>query len=123
MSGGSQVNKILIPAGTVPVATTINFDTPDARCLLVTVTLETWTSGTVTVTINGVSASGKAKALLASTALGAAATTLLTVCPVGVVTASANSIANLPIPPTCQVVVTVSSPVGIAYHVDVATTP
>lgn len=119
----TQQNRILIPIGTTPVAETIDFQTPDCVSLIVTVTLEAYTSGSVTVTINGVSASGEAKLLLASTALGAAATTVLRVCPVGVLAASANVVANAPVPPTCQIAVTVSSPVGITYHVDVATTP
>ena len=118
-----QVNTVVVPAATVPVAKTFTLNTPDARCLVVTVVLETWTSGTVTVTLNGISAAGDATLLLASSALGAAATTTLTVCPVGVLAASANVVANKPIPPTVEVAVTVSSPVGIAYHVSLATTP
>ena len=117
-----QVNANVIPIGSVPVAGTVNVNTPNATSLIVTIDVEAKTSGTFTVEIFGVSATGAQHALLTSASLGGSTgVTTLTVCPVGVLAASANVIANAPVPPTIALTTAVSSPVGITYHVDVAT--
>lgn len=65
-------------------------------------------TGTLTVTINGKDpVSGKYYPLLTSTALAGTATTVLRVGPL--LTAAANLVAALPVPPTFQIVAVVAT--------------
>lgn len=106
-------------------AQTAAFTSPDqlnvnGHALHVITNLTTLTGGTspsITVTVNGKSASGVYYPLLVGAAIAAVGTQVLKIGPA--LTAAANSIANDWVPRTFQVVVTVAgAPTGLAYTVD-----
>lgn len=101
----------LLASGANPAAgNSGDLDNPDCRGVVVVVDITAFTSGSITVIIEGKDpVSGKYYTLLSSAALAAAATTTLTVYPGAVVTANVSANANLP--RIYRVRWTVSSPV------------
>lgn len=79
-----------------------DFDTATGKGLIVVVDITALTAGTVTITVEGKDeVSGKYYTLLASTAIAATGTTVLTIYPG--LTAAANSVANNVTPTKCRV--------------------
>jgi tagatose-1,6-bisphosphate aldolase non-catalytic subunit AgaZ/GatZ len=82
----------------------------------IVVDITAWTAGSLTVTLQGYdSASGKYYTILASTALAAAATTVLRVGPA--LTVAANSVANFALPKELRVLLTHADATSITYSV------
>lgn len=115
-------NQVLLAAGQTATQT-VNLtgvhalgNTLVGRKLVVVVNISVFTSGTLTVAINGVSASAYSYAILTSAALGAAATTPVQVGPG--LPATANVSANAVLPSQVQVVATVSGGGSLTYGID-----
>jgi hypothetical protein len=93
---------------TAATYTSADLDNAAGTFLDVIVDITARTTGTVTITINGLDpVSGKYYPLLTSAVLAAVATTVLRVGPM--LTAAANLVAALPVPPTFQVVAVVGT--------------
>jgi hypothetical protein len=86
------------------------------RSLVVVIDITAFTSGTLTVTIKGITPAGVVYTILASAALGAAAITTLKVGPG--LTASTNVAANDVIPDQIQVIVAEASTPVFTYSVE-----
>lgn len=103
-ASGGAFNSVSRAAGTF-----VSADLDNAAGTFLDIIVDiTVLTGTLTITINGKDpVSGQYYPLLTSTALAATATTVLRVGPM--LTAAANLIANLPVPPTFQVVAVVAT--------------
>lgn len=115
----NNVTGAVIAAGATASNAGVNVTTYNASKLVIVVNISAFTSGSLTVTINGTSSSSYTYPLLTSAALAAVAVTPLRIFPGA--TASANAVANDMVPRTVQVVTTVSGTLtyGIDYELGV----
>lgn len=108
--------SILPSAARTTLQATGDMDTGGSQFLNVVVDITAYTSGNITVTIQGKdTASGKYYTLLTSAALGAAATTRLKVGPT--ITAAANTIAQDYLPAFVRISVAVADATSITYSI------
>lgn len=116
-----DTGAILPSAARTTLQTTGDIDTGGSPFLNVVVDITAYTSGNITVTIQGKdTASGKYYTLLASAALGAVATTRLKVGPQ--ITAAANTIAQDYLPAFIRIAVAVADATPITYSIGYSVT-
>jgi hypothetical protein len=115
----NNVTGVVIAAGATGSNAGVSTTTFNASKAIIVVNISAFTSGSLTVTINGITSSGYTYPILTSTALAAVAVTPLRIFPGG--TAAANAVANDMVPRTLQVVTTVTGTLtyGIDYELSV----
>jgi hypothetical protein len=104
--------KIVVPAGTT-VTKTVSFETLGGKSVLLLVNLSAG-AGSLVVQVNGDSAEGYSWGILTSSSLSGTGTTVLRISPD--LSASANVTAKDIVPPTVQVVATVTG--TLTYGID-----
>lgn len=109
----------VIAAGATGSNAGVSLTTYNAAKAAIIVNIASATAATLTVAINGITASGFSYPILTSTALAAVATTPLRIFPGS--TPTANSVANDMVPRTLQIVTTVTGTIsyGIDYELSV----
>ena len=85
-----------------------------ARSLILVINISAYTSGSLTVAVSGVTASAYTYSILTSAALAAAATTTMSMAPS--LTTASNTVANVVIPASVQVVATYTG--SLTYGID-----
>ncbi len=110
---------VVIAAGATSSNAGVTTTTYNASKAVIIVNISAFTSGSLTVAINGITSSGYSYPILTSAALAAVAVTPLRIFPGA--TASANAVANDMVPRSLQVVTTVSGTLtyGIDYELSV----
>lgn len=115
----NNTTGVVIAAGATATNAGVTTTTYNASRAVIILNVSAFTSGTITVTINGVTSSGYTYPILVSAAIGATGVTPLRIFPGA--TASANAVANDMVPRSLQVVTTgtFSLTYGIDYELSV----
>jgi hypothetical protein len=115
----SNITGVVIAAGATGSNAGVSTTTYNASKAIIIVNISAFTSGSLTVAINGITSSGYSYPILTSAALAAAAVTPLRIFPSA--TPTANAVANDMVPRTLQVVTTVTGTLtyGIDYELSI----
>lgn len=115
----NNTTGVIIAAGATSTNAGVSTTTYNASKAVILINVSAYTSGSLTVTVNGVSSTGYTYPILTSTAISAAGVTPLRIFPGS--TPSANAVANDMVPRTLQVVVTGTfvATYGIDYELSV----
>jgi hypothetical protein len=115
----NNTTGVVLATGTTTSSAGVTITTYNASKAVIVVNISAFTSGSLTVAINGISSSGYSYPILTSTALSATGVTPLRIFPSA--TPSANAVANDMVPRSLQVVTTVSGTLtyGIDYELSV----
>jgi hypothetical protein len=115
----NNITGVVIAAGATATNAGVSTTTYNASKAVIIVNVSAFTSGSLTVTVNGITSSGYSYPILVSTALAATGTTPLRIFPGA--TPSANAVANDMVPRTLQVVTAVTGTLtyGIDYELSV----
>lgn len=115
----NNTTGVVIAAGATASNAGVTTTTYNANKAVIIINISAFTSGSLTVAVNGITSSGYSYPILTSTALAAVAVTPLRIFPGA--TASANAVANDMVPRSLQVVTTVSGTLtyGIDYELSV----
>lgn len=113
------VDQAVIASTVVSAAGTVTkqVDTAGARSCVVVINVTAFSTGTLTVTVSGLSAQGVPWTILASTALAAVATTTLKIGP-GLPVA-ANASANDVVPGNLQISAAAATSPSLTYTIDI----
>lgn len=110
----NNTTGVVIAAGATASNAGVTITTYNAAKAVIIINISAFTSGSLTVVVNGITSSGYSYPILSSTALAATGVTPLRIFPGS--TPSANAVANDVVPRSLQVVTTVSG--TLSYGID-----